>query len=104
MSFASGYKYWGPGNTVHGFNTEQLSSIDVAARRHDLDVGAAMLIADDRIRADELYRSDQKFLRKIEKLYSRGDISLFERYMSRAVGSPLSKMWYKILGLKRKKL
>lgn len=97
----TGYRYWGPQNTIQGYSPKELailskSPLDTTARRHDLDVSYALRLRGS-ARETALKRADQKFRSKIDNLYRENKITGWERIKSFAVGSPLSTLYYKTL-------
>lgn len=91
----TGYAYWGPANSMNPY--EPMSEIDEAAYRHDRDIDTDLLISDRKKRNAAFKKHDERFLKKIEKLYGEGKVSWMERNLSYLVGSPFSKTYYATL-------
>lgn len=95
---ATGYDYWGPDNNIQSLTSTKLKPVDIAARRHDLDVTAALKVKDPDLRSAELKRADRIFLKKIEKLYAANKINPFEYYASKTmIGKVSQNVYYPVL-------
>lgn len=84
---------------MHGYNytdLRNLSPVDIVARRHDLDINAALSMrtnSPEQLRQYDL--ADAKFYKSIQDLHRKGKISWIQYQQAKLVGGRLSRLLYR---------